>query len=82
MTDSKKQRVILYPTITGKFYVYHCLKQGPKPLPPELKKRRVNIALSPHWHEKGKQMAAEKGLSFSRYMELLIYADSLHNESV
>jgi hypothetical protein len=81
MTDSKKQRVILYPTITGKFYVHHCLKPGPKPLPPELKKRRVNIALSPHWHEKGKQMAAEKGLSFGSCLESLVYADSLHNES-
>jgi hypothetical protein len=82
MTDSKKRRVILYPTITGKFYVHHCIKSGPKPLHPELKKRRVNIALSPHWHEKGKQLAAEKGLSFSSYLESLIYADSLHNESV
>ena len=82
MTDSKKRSVILYPTINGKFYVHRCIKPGPKPLRRELKKRRVNIALSPHWHEKGKRMAAEKGLSFSRYLELLIYADSLHNESV
>ena len=65
MTNSRKQRVILYPTITGKFYVHRCIKPGPKSLPPELKERRVNIALSPHWHEKGKQKAAEKGLSLA-----------------
>jgi hypothetical protein len=82
MTNNEKRRIVCYPTITGKLYVHHCIKPEPKLLPPELKKRRVNIALFSNWHEKGKQMAAEKGLSFSRYMELLIYADSLHNESV
>jgi predicted DNA binding CopG/RHH family protein len=45
------------------------------------KKRRVNISLSPYWHQAGKNAAAQAGLSFSAYLEQLIYADSLHNES-
>ncbi len=81
MTNNEKRRIVCYPTITGKLYVHHCIKPEPKLLPPELKKRRVNIALSPYWHEKGKQMAAEKGLSFGSCLESLVYADSLHNES-
>jgi predicted DNA binding CopG/RHH family protein len=51
-------------------------------LPPELKRRRVNIALSSHWYEAGKKICVEKGLSFSGYIEWLIYTDSLCNESV
>ena len=26
-------------------------------IPPELKRRRVNISLSPHWHKVGKELA-------------------------
>jgi hypothetical protein len=57
-------------------------KPGPKPLPVDLKKRRVNIALAAHWREIGKRIAVEKKLSFSAYVERLIYTDSLCNESV
>ena len=32
-------------------------KPSPKLLPPELKRRRVNISLSPHWHQIGKELA-------------------------
>jgi len=41
----------------------------------------VNIAIYPHWHERGKAMAIERGLSFSRFVEdLIVYHDSLCNE--
>lgn len=56
-------------------------KPGPKPLPESVKKRRVNICLSPYWHQTGKERAAARKLSFSEYLEELIYLDSLHNES-
>jgi hypothetical protein len=56
-------------TITGNTIRLRYKKPGPKLLPPELKKRRVNIALSSHWHETGKKKAVEKGLSFSGYIE-------------
>jgi hypothetical protein len=56
-------------------------KPGPKPLPQHVKKRRVNISLSPYWHRVGKDAATSAGLSFSAYFEQLIYQDLLHNES-
>jgi hypothetical protein len=68
-------------TVTGKRIRLRHRKPGPKPLPEGVKKRRVNICLSPHWHEVGKDKAAARKLSFSRYLEELIYRESLHNES-
>lgn len=56
-------------------------KPEPKPLPEEVKKRRVNICLSPHWHQVFKKKTVARKLSFSGYSEELIYRDSLHNES-
>jgi predicted DNA binding CopG/RHH family protein len=43
--------------------------------------RRVNISLSSYWHRVGKNTAVSTGLSFSSYLEQLIYQDSLHNKS-
>jgi hypothetical protein len=68
-------------TISSQTIQLSYKKPGPKPLPVDLKKRRVNIALAPHWHETGKRIAAGKELSFSAYVEWLIYTDSLCNES-
>jgi hypothetical protein len=69
-------------TVSGQTIQLNYKKPGPKPLPLDLKKRRVNGALDPHWHGTGKRVAAEKELSFSAYIEWLIYTDSLCNESV
>ncbi len=68
-------------TVTGKQIRLQHKKPGPKPLPESVKKRRVNICLSPYWHQTGKERAAARKLSFSEYLEELIYQDSLHNES-
>jgi hypothetical protein len=78
----KKVRQGVLKTISGQVICLRYKKPGPKPLPVDLKKRRVNIALAPHWHAIGKRIAAEKELSFSAYIERLIYTDSLCNESV
>ncbi|HRQ37379.1 MAG TPA: hypothetical protein PLD25_05645 [Chloroflexota bacterium] len=69
------------PTSTGQVIYLPCQKPGPKPLPPEIKKRRVILSLTPTWHETGKRCAEQRGLSFSDYVELLMYADLLHNKS-
>ena len=69
-------------TITRRVVRLQYKKPGPKPLPQHVKKRRVNISLSPYWHQVGKTAATTARLSFSAYLEQLIYADSLHNESV
>jgi hypothetical protein len=45
-------------TISGQTTRLSYKNPGPKPLPVDLKKRRVNIALAPHWHETGKRIAA------------------------
>lgn len=68
-------------TISGKTIRLTAKKPGPKPLPPEIKKQRVNICLVPHWHKTGKALAEKQGVSFSYYVECLIYKDSLCNES-
>ncbi len=69
-------------TVAGNTIRIKCQKPGPKPLPESMKKRRVNVALSPYWHERGKALAAASGKSFSAFVEdLVIYADSLCNES-
>ena len=68
-------------TVTGRRIRLRHKKPGPKPLPESVKKRRVNIGLSPFWHQTGKERAAARKLSFSEYLEALIYRDSLHNES-
>ena len=68
-------------TVTGKRIQLRHKKPGPKPLPESVKKRRVNICLSPYWHQTGKERATARKLSFSVYLEELIYRDSLHNES-
>ena len=67
-------------TINGHTIRLTYQKPGPKPLPPEIKKRRVNISLSPHWHQVGKDLAQKQGISFSKYVGWLIYQDSLCNE--
>jgi hypothetical protein len=69
-------------TVSGRTIQLNYRKPGPKPLPLGLKKQRVNVSLSPHWHEIGRRIVAEKELSFSAYIEWLIYTDSLCNESV
>lgn len=46
-----------------------------------VQRHRVNICHPPHWHEVGKEKATARKLSFSGYLEVLIYRDSLHNES-
>ena len=68
-------------TITGKRIRLRRKKPGSKLLPEDVKKRRINICLSPHWHKVGKEKAVARNLSFSKYIEELIYQDSLHNES-
>ena len=68
-------------TVRGKRIRLRRKKSGPQPLPAGVKKRRVNICLSPHWHEVGKEKVVAHKLSFSGYLEALIYQDSLHNES-
>ena len=68
-------------TVTGQKIRLRRKKPGPKPLPKEAKKQRVSICLFPHWHKVGKERATTLNLSFSRYVEELIYRDSLHNES-
>ena len=78
----KKVRQGVLKTISGQAIRLRYKKSAPKLLLVDLKKRRVNIALAPHWHEIGKRIAAEKELSFSAYVERLIYTDSLCNESV
>jgi hypothetical protein len=78
----KKMKRDVLKTISGQAIRLRYKKPGPKPLPADLKKQHVNIALAPHWHEAGKRIAAEKELSFSAYVERLIYADPLCNESV
>jgi hypothetical protein len=40
-------RITKYPTLDGSFYLHRCLKPGPKPLPKALKRRRMDITLSP-----------------------------------
>jgi hypothetical protein len=78
----KKMKRGVLKTISDQAIRLRYKKPGPKPLPADLKKQHVNIALAPHWHETGKRIATEKELSFSAYVERLIYADSLCNESV
>jgi predicted DNA binding CopG/RHH family protein len=68
-------------TISGKKIKLTYKKPRPKPLPKQIKKRRINISLSPYWHQVGKDAAAAAGLSFSAYLEQLIYQDLLHNKS-
>ena len=69
-------------TITHRVIPLRYEKPGPKPRPREIRMRCVNIPLTLHWHEAGKKLAEERGVSFSRYVELLIYTDSGCNESV
>ena len=67
-------------TVTDRRIRLRHKKPGPKPLPESVKKRRVNICLSPYWYQIGKERAAARKQSFSKYLEELIYRDSLHNE--
>ncbi len=43
------------------------MSQAQKSLPEGVKKRRVNICLSPHWHEAAKEKVATRRLSFPDY---------------
>jgi len=79
MDEEKKMTIIT--TASGKRIRLRRKKSEPKPLPEGVKKRRIHICLSPHWHKVGKKKAAARKLSFSEYLEALIYRDSLHNES-
>jgi hypothetical protein len=75
-------RITKYPAIDGSFYIHHCQKPGPKPLPKALKRRRVDITLSPFAIKAATEKADAEGLSFSRYVEKLIYDDCIHIQSV
>ncbi len=75
-------RITKYPTLDGRFYLHHCQKPGPKPLPKELKRRCVDITLDPLAIRVGTEKAEAEGLSFSRYVEKLIYDDCIHIQSV
>lgn len=48
-------------------------KQGRRALPKELKAVRINITLTPQAHERGKQIAADCGKTFSAWIEDKIY---------
>jgi hypothetical protein len=74
-------RITQYPTIDGSFYPHSCLKPGPKLLPKELKRRRVDITLDPFAIKLATEKAAAAGLNFSRYLEKLIYDDCIHTQS-
>ena len=77
----EEMQMTITKTVRGKRIRLRRAKSGPKRLPAGVKKRRVNIRLSPHWHEVGKEKATGHDLSFSGYFGALIYQDSLHNES-
>jgi hypothetical protein len=68
-------------TGTGRRIRLRHTEPGPKSLPESANKRRVNVCLSPYWHQTGKERAAARKLSFSEYLEELVYRDSLHNAS-
>lgn len=74
----EEMQMTITKTVRGKRIRLRRAKSGPKRLPAGVKKRRVNIRLSPHWHEVGKEQAAAHKLSFSGYLETLIHRDSLH----
>jgi hypothetical protein len=75
-------RIISYPTVSGGAVRRVCAKSGPKPLPDGQKRRRVDVTLAPSAIKRGQAQATEMGLSFSRYVEFLIYADCMCIESV
>jgi hypothetical protein len=54
----KKVRQGVLKAISGQAIRLRYKKPGLKPLPVDLKKRRVNIALAPHWHAIGKSEVA------------------------
>lgn len=74
-------RVILYPRRDGGFYRHICKKPGPQ-AQPELRRRKRNLTLEPRAIKLGEQRANQEGLSFSRYVEFLIYADCRRIQSV
>jgi hypothetical protein len=74
-------RITRYPTIDGTFYTHHCAKPGPKPLPTALKRRRVDITLDPIAIKLAREEAKMEEVSFSRYLEKLIYDDCIHTQS-
>lgn len=71
-------RITRYPTLDGSFYTHRCAKPGPKPLPPPLKRQHVDITLNPFALKLAREKAEAAGLSFSRYLEQLIYDDCIH----
>jgi len=68
-------------TVSGQLILIKCRKPGPKPLPESIKRKPVNITLAPYWPETGKRIVREQDISFSRYVENLIYTDSMRMES-
>jgi hypothetical protein len=60
-------KVTIITTVSGKRIRIKRQKSGPKPLPLTVKKRHVNISLSPYWHERGKALAAAEDMSFSAF---------------
>jgi hypothetical protein len=75
-------KIVSYPTIDGRQYQRLAARPGPKPLPAELKRQRPGITLDPFVIETGRRQAAKLGVSFSRYIEQLIYDDCIHTKSV
>ncbi|KAA3659236.1 MAG: hypothetical protein DWQ04_22945 [Chloroflexi bacterium] len=68
-------------TVSGQLTCIKCQKPGAKPLPEAIKRKLVTITLAPFWHQTGKKLAQQRGISFSRYIEELIYPDSMRMES-
>ncbi len=68
-------------TVTGKVIRIKYNKPGPKPYQPSVKRKATNLTLSPHWKRVGKEMAKQRGESLSKYVEWLIYKDSMRIES-
>ena len=66
-------------TVSGKRIRLRPKKSGPKPLPEGVKKRRINICLSLHWHKVGKEKAAalERAIARREKGESVLYQGKL-----
>jgi hypothetical protein len=63
LIDEEKEMTII-TTVSGKRIRLRPKKSGPKPLPEGVKKRRINICLSPNWHKVGKEKQPLEGYHF------------------
>ena len=61
--DKEKEMTII-TTVSGKGIRLRPKKSGSKLLSEGEKKRRVNLCLSPHWHEVGKEKRPLEGYHF------------------